>query len=110
MSVSHALWPFALLFTPAGAFIGIVAARQVLQARRLLRCGSVAPGTVKRLERTQIASRLGQQRHDQELRNDGVLPGRLLDNGGRAHHGESGAHRLAGGPSTFRRVTRRDPP
>ncbi|MFB7836038.1 DUF3592 domain-containing protein [Streptomyces sp. NPDC056056] len=55
MSVSHALWLFALLFTPAGAVIGIVAGRKALQARRLLRRGSVAQGAVTRLERTQIA-------------------------------------------------------
>ncbi|WP_327309657.1 DUF3592 domain-containing protein (plasmid) [Streptomyces sp. NBC_01298] len=55
MSPSHVLWLFALLFTPAGAVVGGVACRNALQARRLLRHGTIAQGTVTRLERTQIA-------------------------------------------------------
>ncbi|MFJ5635194.1 DUF3592 domain-containing protein [Streptomyces goshikiensis] len=65
MSVPHALWLFALLFTPAGAVIGIVAGRQALQARRLLRCGSVAQGYGHAAGAGPDRSRLGQQQHDQ---------------------------------------------
>lgn len=55
MPASVILWLFALLFTPAGSLVGILAYRKIHQARHLLRHGTVAQGVVTRLERTRIA-------------------------------------------------------
>ncbi|MFJ5724733.1 DUF3592 domain-containing protein [Streptomyces sp. NPDC093149] len=55
MSPYQVLWLFALLFTPAGVAVGVVAFLKVQQARRLLREGTRARGVVTHLEQTRIA-------------------------------------------------------
>jgi hypothetical protein len=55
MSPSQVPWLFALIFTPTGTVVGVVAFLKVRQARRLLRQGTRARGVVTRLEQTRIA-------------------------------------------------------